>query len=116
MQSFSNERRIILAIQAIENNKNLSCRQAAKIYEIPEATLRHRMNGRTSKPDSRNARRKLTNSEEDAIVQYILDLDERGFPPRIASVEDMANLLLEKRGGAEVADASGVDEMDSIAA
>ena len=102
MQSFSNERRIILAIQAIENNKNLSCRQAAKIYEIPEATLRHRMNGRTSKPDSRNARRKLTNSEEDAIVQYILDLDERGFPPRIASVEDMTNLLLEKRGGGRV--------------
>ena len=60
------------------------------------------MNGRTSKPDSRNARRKLINSEEDAIVQYILDLDERGFPPRIASVEDMANLLLEKRGGGRV--------------
>ena len=99
MQSFSKERRIILAIQAIKNNKNLSCRQAAKTYGIPEATLHHRMNGRSSKPDSRNARRKLINSEEDAIVRYILDLDERGFPPRIASVEDMANLLLKKRGG-----------------
>ena len=102
MASFSKERRIILAIQAIQNNKNLSCRQAAKIYGVPEATLRHRMNGRTSKPDSRNARRKLTDSEEEAIVRYILDLDERGFPPRITGVEDMANLLLEKRGGGRV--------------
>ena len=60
------------------------------------------MKGRTSKDHSRNARQKLTKSEEDAIVQYVLDLDERGFPPRIAGVEDMANLLLEKRDGGRV--------------
>ena len=60
MSSFSQERRIILATQAIENNQNLSRRQAAKIYEVPEATLRHRMNGRTVKNDSRNGRQKLT--------------------------------------------------------
>ena len=44
----------------------------------------------------------MTKSEEDAIVRYILDLDERGFPPRIAGVEDMANLLLERRDGGRV--------------
>ena len=99
MSSFSQERRIILAIQAIQNNQNLSRRQAAKIYEVPETTLRDRMSGRTSKNDSRNGRQKLTKSEEDAIVEYILDLDERAFPPRIAGVEDMANLLLESRDG-----------------
>ena len=42
------------------------------------------------------------NSEEDTIVQYILDLDEQGSPPRIPSVEDMVNLLLEKRDGGRV--------------
>jgi hypothetical protein len=36
-------------------------------------------------------------AEEDAIVQYILHLDSRGFSPRKADVEDMANLLLAKR-------------------
>ena len=107
MQPFSKERRIILAIQAIKNNKNLSCRQAAKIYGIPEATMHHRMNGRASKPDSRNAHRKLINSKQDAIFQYIVDLDERVFPPWIASVEDMANLLLKKRSGGTCRTASG---------
>ena len=88
-----------MAIQAIQNNQNLSRRQAAKIYKVPETTLRDRMSGQTSKNDSRNGRQKLTKSEEDAIVEYILDLDQRGFPPRIAGVEDMANLLLERRDG-----------------
>ena len=60
------------------------------------------MNGRASRDNSRNGRQKLTKSEEDAIVQYVLDLDERGFPPRIVGVEDMANLFLEKRDGGRV--------------
>jgi hypothetical protein len=38
--------------------------------------------------------RKLTDLEERAIVQYVLDLDSRSFPPRLRYVEDMANKLL----------------------
>jgi hypothetical protein len=36
-------------------------------------------------------------AEEDAIVQYISQLDARGFSLQKADVEDMANLLLLKR-------------------
>jgi hypothetical protein len=32
--------------------------------------------------------------EEQIIVQYIFDLDSRGFPPRMRGVEEMANRLL----------------------
>ena len=76
MNSFSKERRIILALEAIKNNKNLSSSMAAQIYEIPQSTLYYRMNGRASRDDSRNGRQKLTKSEEDAIIQYVLDLDK----------------------------------------
>jgi hypothetical protein len=31
------------------------------------------------------------------IVQHILDLEARGFPPRLAAVKDMADLLLAER-------------------
>ena len=31
------------------------------------------------------------------IVQHILKLDERGYPPRLTNVEDMANSLLTER-------------------
>ena len=57
------------------------------------------MNGRRSRANCPINSALLRKSEEEAIVQYILDLDERGFPPRIAGVEDMANLLLEARNG-----------------
>ena len=99
MATESRERRIILALQAVQSDQNLSCRRAAKIYEVSEATLRARMNGRQSRANCPINSALLRKSEEEAIVQYILDLDERGFPPRIAGVEDMANLLLEARNG-----------------
>ena len=38
--------------------------------------------------------RKLTDLEESVLVQYILDLAAKGFPPRVSVVEDMANRLL----------------------
>ena len=40
---------------------------------------------------------KLTVTEESAIVQHVLDLDARGFPPTKDVVRDMANKLLAER-------------------
>ncbi len=94
MASLSRESRIILAIEAIRLSEKLSARQAAKIYNVPKSSLQARMNGRTPRRDYRPKTHKLTETEEEAIIQYILDLDMRGFPPRLAGVEDMANLLL----------------------
>jgi hypothetical protein len=98
MSALSKEARIFLAIEAIRHDKKVSCRNAAKIYDVPEPTLRARMNGRTSRRDYRNPAHRLTALEEEAIVQYVLKLDSRGFSPHLAGVEDMANLLLTDRG------------------
>jgi len=98
----SKESDINLAIQAMQRDKTLSRRRAAKIYNVPESTLRDRMNGRTPKPESRPAAHRLTVTEEEALVQYVLDLDARGFPPQYAGVEDMANLLLAQRDAGRV--------------
>ena len=96
------EARVILAIEAIRTTKKLSRRHAAKIYNVPETTLRDRMNGVTPKAVSYHGRSNLTKIEEEVIVQYILDRDSRGFSPRIVDVGDMANLLLWKRGARHV--------------
>jgi hypothetical protein len=45
---------------------------------------------------------KLTELEEEVILRNILELDIRGFAPRLAGVEDMANYILESRGGKRV--------------
>jgi hypothetical protein len=39
----------------------------------------------------------LTKTEEDVLVEHILDLVTRGFPPRLAAVADMANSLRAER-------------------
>ena len=46
--------------------------------------------------------RKLTNLEESVLVQYILDLATKGFPPQLSIVEDMANRLLATRDAPRV--------------
>jgi hypothetical protein len=91
------EARIILAIEAIRTTKKMSIRRAAQTYDVPKSTLIARMKGRVAKAENRNARHNLTPAEEETLVRHILDLDSRGFPPRIDGVRDMANLLLTTR-------------------
>jgi hypothetical protein len=102
MEIQTQEARIILAIEAIRSSKKISRRSAAKIFKVPESTLRLRMNGHTSLSERRPASHKLTELEEDVIVQRILDMDTRGFAPRLAGVEDMANFILKSQGGKSV--------------
>ncbi|KFY28655.1 hypothetical protein V491_00357, partial [Pseudogymnoascus sp. VKM F-3775] len=96
------EARIILAIEAIQSSKKITLRTAAKLYNVPRSTLSDRMNGHSTIHERRPANHNLTKTEEEVIVRYILDLDTRGFAPRIAGVEDMANLILISRGGRRV--------------
>ena len=94
MPPTSNEARVILALEAIRNDGKLSLRAAAKIYSVPYTTLYHRRAGMPARRDTTSNSRRLTNSEEKAIVQYVIELSERAFPPRLVGVEDMANQLL----------------------
>ena len=102
MEIQTKEARIILAIEAIRTSKRLSQRSVAKIYKVPESTLRDRMAGRTYRPETTANGLKLTELEEEVVCRNILELDSRGFAPRLASVEDMANFILESRGGKRV--------------
>ena len=101
-KSSNQEGRILLAIQSIKQGHIQSIRAAAMSYDVPEATLRRRAHGITSRRDSTPNSRKLTPYEESALIQYILDLDSRGFPPWPQAVQEMADLLLSDRGESSV--------------
>ncbi|KAG6996132.1 hypothetical protein FocnCong_v016336 [Fusarium oxysporum f. sp. conglutinans] len=91
------EARILLALRALQNDPKLSVRRAADIYQVRYWTLHRRQKGILSTRDSIPKSRKLSDLEEQIIVQFILDLDSRGFPPRLRCVEEMANRLLADR-------------------
>jgi hypothetical protein len=97
-QSSNQEGRIQLALSAYNSQQFRSLRRAAKAFEVPLTTLSRRRKGVTHRPETRHAQHKLTATEEQTIVRYILDLDSRGFAPRLCEVADMADKLLGVRG------------------
>src|SRR4029434_7838278 len=102
MPQLYSERQILLALQALQNNPKLSLRGAARLYQVSYCALRRRHNGIQSRRDWIPKSRRLSNLEEQIIVQFILDLDSRGFPPRLRAVEEMANRLLADRDASPV--------------
>ena len=95
METQTQEARIILAIEAIRSSKKMNRHKAAKLYRVPYSTLTNRINGAPPRSEYRSKNHNLTELEEEVLVWHILDIDERGFAPRLAGVEDMANYILE---------------------
>ena len=102
MSSLLYESRLVLAIEAIQNHQMRSILAAAKAYNVSYTTLRQRLAGRPARRDILPNSRKLTDLEEESIVQYIINLCTRSFPPRLSGVEDMANQLLRARDASDV--------------
>ncbi|APA15761.1 hypothetical protein SS1G_09399 [Sclerotinia sclerotiorum 1980 UF-70] len=102
METQSKEARIILAIEAIRKSKNLTITKAAKVYSVPRSTLRDRINDRNNQMETRANGHKITELEKKVLLQYIIDVDDRGFAPKLNDVEDMANYILQSRGAKKI--------------
>jgi len=97
-----NETQLNLAFQAIQQNPKLSIRRVAKIYQVDNRRLGERLRGIPPRRDISANSRKLTNLEESVLIERILELDSKGYPPRLYIVEDMANRIIELRDGKRV--------------
>jgi transposase-like protein len=91
------EGRILLAIQSYKNGKKGSIRQLARDFDVPERTLRRRIEGVKYRVETRANNQKLTILEEETLENWIILLDERGVAPRPNTMREAANLLLEGR-------------------
>ena len=90
--------RISLASQSIQKQQIKSQRKAARLFNISRSTLYDRLQGSQPQALANAKKRKLSPTEEQSLVQWILDLDRRGFPPHIIDVRRMADALLAARG------------------
>jgi hypothetical protein len=88
------EGRISLALHALSTGVCKSLNAAATSYDVPYNTLSRRYNGIRPQRGTRSITCKLTQTEEQVLLQRILDLDEQGFPPQLAVVRDIANIIL----------------------
>ncbi|KAM5529720.1 transposase [Fusarium oxysporum f. sp. phaseoli] len=102
MPQSNNVANMLLALRALQNDPKLGLRPAARLYQVDYYALRRRQKGIQSRRDTIPNSRRLSDLEEQIIVQFILDLDSRGFPPRLRGVEEMANRLLADRDASPV--------------
>jgi len=101
-QMLSNEADVQLALSSINAGQIQGTRPAAIAYNVPETTLRRRRAGIPARRDSRPKSKKLTELEEEVIVDHIINLDQRGFAPTYAAIRDMADKLLAARDAGQV--------------
>jgi hypothetical protein len=87
MPQKNDEVQVQLTLRAVQNDSKLSLRAAASIYSVDLEKLSRRRRGKQSRRDIPTNSRKLSDLEESVMVQYILDLDTKGFPPCLSSVE-----------------------------
>jgi alkylated DNA nucleotide flippase Atl1 len=97
-KSANQEGRILLALDDIKNGRIKSIRAAAKLYGLPRSTLGDRAQGVIARVDTRANSHKLTQLEEDSLVEWIFSIDTRGAAPRRATVREIADILLVARG------------------
>jgi hypothetical protein len=90
------EGRIELAIQAFKKGQFQSLQAAALTYDAPITTVRRRIRGIRSRRDSQPSNCKLSSTEEETLIQWILSMDQRGMPPTTASVRRSADLLAQR--------------------
>ena len=95
--SVEKEGKLLLAISALKKKEISNIREAARLYDVPRSTLQDRLRGKTYREETRPNSHKMTQNEEESLVQWILSLDQRGAAPRHAHIREMANILLSKK-------------------
>lgn len=97
-QNPQREGRVSLATHALQSKQLQSQREASRVYTVPRRTVQRRLQGIRPKHETTPVNARLTPVEQQSLVQWILDLDRRGFPPQIIDVRRMADALLTARG------------------
>lgn len=93
-RAFCTKNELISPYNAIRLVQVPRIRSAAALYNVSESTLRYRKRGHVAQRDTQVNNRKLTATEEQALIDRIISFDERGLSPTLPLVRRMADLLL----------------------
>lgn len=97
MNPLPKEQRLQLALEAYKKGLFLSITKAALTYDVPPSTLKDRIKGVAPREEKIANCRKLTDTEEDTLSAWILDMEKRGLPLQISAVRHLVQVLLSAR-------------------
>ena len=89
----SQEARTLMAVAAIRSGQIESLRSAEAILGAPKSTIATRINGISHRSECTPNSKILSLFEEEVLVKYLLDKDDRGFGINLTGVGNMANLF-----------------------
>ncbi|OAP55765.1 hypothetical protein AYL99_09917 [Fonsecaea erecta] len=93
------EARIQQAIQDLETRKYPSIRAAAAANDVNHATLSRRLRGTQSATLAHEREQLLSNTQEELLKRWILDLAAQGHPPSYSAVRVLAGIVNKSSGG-----------------
>jgi hypothetical protein len=89
------EGRILVAISALKMKQIPSTRRAAEIFNVPKSILDDRLNGCQYRTEKRANSHRLSPTQEESLIEWILSMNLRGVSPRSSHVQEMANIVLQ---------------------
>ena len=93
------EMQILAALKALSNDPKLSLRRTARMYDVPRSTLNDWHLGKTKERSKAHpADQLLSTEEEEVLVGWKEDWDDRGLPPRRRHVLGMVASILHDHG------------------
>ena len=95
------EAQIQHAITYKDANPTLSVTKIAYIFNIPQSTLQHRINGREPPRRQYEEAQRLTPAEEASLLRAVQLMTIWGWPMRIRFLTSMATQLLIAKGDME---------------
>src|SRR5436305_11780189 len=90
-----NEHKLQAAIAAIADGTCKTLYEAAKAFQVPMATLYKRAQGRQPCNKAHEQLQILSLAEENELVRWITQLTVSGYPPRHATLREMAEEIRE---------------------
>jgi len=84
-------------VEAFKKGEFKSVWATAKAFNVPETTLRVRINGHVTQAEDNESRELLSNLEETMLAKRCTDLTKTGFPPRKTTIIKMATEIQQRR-------------------
>lgn len=89
---------ILLALDAYKKGEFNTIRGAAAAFDVCHMTLSRRYKGITQHAAIRTNCHRLSQNEEDSLIEWIKSMDSRGLAPKRYMIKNIANFLLAERG------------------
>lgn len=85
------------AVNTFKHDKSRKKKELARQFNVPYHRLLNRLNGRPSKLHNRNKEHTLNKQQEDAVKQWLDQLDKAGQAPTAERLENCANSILNRQ-------------------